>query len=765
MVRSRNTSIPDRPTLMAVFLLLGFLATLFQTLFLREIMVVVLGNEIVIAIVLFHWLLGVTAGSRLGGRLADRLARPGERLFQVVLLLILLAPLGLGAIRYMHDLTLTPPGLPIGMGRVFAATALLVIPHSFLVGMAFPLAIRSARRGRGMSHMSGVYIVESLGSLAAGALMSWVLAGRWAAFDILFAALAAGALVHIWGGRRLGLAGLKWLGAAALLVSLGGLLPRVGGGLERSTVAARWRGFSATQLVDTRDSRFQNIAIGRQADQYALYLNGQMAAAFPDPERHHMLAARLLSQHPRPRRILVIGEAVSGLAQAILDTNIQALNNVELDHCVTRMVRRHLPADMEAGLRNKRFHLHLTDGRRYVQKMGRLPAAGNRFELVYIHASEPVSLLANRYYTREFMSELSRIMTPGGVVCLRISSSETYTAGGVGAYSAVIFNTLKSVFAHVVISPGADTFFFAAKRSGVVSDDPAVLSARWRRCKPGDPDFSPLFSAWFPPQSGPRILAGLKAHHQKGLNTDDRPMALHHYNRSLGWVHAGGVRRVLQLVEGLDPNLVLLGVVILLVPAALRRGGTGMLYPAVAVAGFSGMSLQLLILTLVQSRFGFIYRFIGLFTALFMAGLPIGAAVSRRLAARLRPRLLLSALLFTLAATAAGLGCLLPLAGKHPLFDQAWIFGFTVLIGGMVGAVFPAALATALEQRPSRPGYATGRVNAADHSGAALGALLAGTLMLPILGLGGTTRLLAGINLAAALCLLWRAQGSTVRGR
>lgn len=765
MTHSANGRITGRASLLGIFFLLGFLATLFQTIFLREIMVVVLGNEIVIAIVLFHWLVGVTFGSRLGGRLADRLQRPGERLLQTVLLLTLMTPPALVLIRCLHNLTMAPAGLPIGMWRVFFATALLVIPLSFMVGAAFPLAMRNARQADGMSHMSGVYITESLGSLAAGAMMSWVLAGRWPAFTILFAALATSGVVIRLAGTR---PGMRRLGIAVFLLGVIGLLPLPQNRLEKATVHARWRGFSATDLVINLDSRFQNIALGRRADQYALYLNGQMAATFPDPERNHMLAARLLSQHPSPGHVLVIGEAVSGLAQALLETNIRRLHNVELDRLVVQTVRSHLAPRMQRSLRDPRFHLFLMDGRRFVQEQGRKPGLENTYDLAYVHASEPASLLANRYYTLEFLHELSRIMSPEGVVCLRITASDTYTSGGVGAYAAVVFHTLRSVFPFVEISPGTDTFFFASRTPGVVTGEASVLAERWRGFRPDDPDLKALFSAWFPADRGSDIRNSLEKRVVENRNTDDLPTALHYYNRSLGWVHAGGVRRLLQLAEKINPAYLLLAVLLMLLPAALRRRGTGMLYAAVSVAGFCGMSLQLLIITLIQSRFGFIYRYIGLFTALFMAGLPLGAAISRLLARRFSPRLLLSSLLCALAAVAAALGLLLPGAGHHPLFDQVWISLFTILTGGIVGAVFPAALGAALELESRRPGHATGRVNAADHSGAAMGALLAGTLMLPILGMGGTTRFLAGVNLVAALYLIWRsrrAQSTTIRGR
>ena len=62
------------------------------------------------------------------------------------------------------------------------------------------------------------------------------------------------------------------------------------------------------ELVANRDSKYQNLQLGVSHGQYCLFANGQLAAVFPDDDTHRILAAQLLSQHPRPRRILVIGE-------------------------------------------------------------------------------------------------------------------------------------------------------------------------------------------------------------------------------------------------------------------------------------------------------------------------------------------------------------------------------------------------------------------------------------------------------------------------
>jgi len=758
---------PGRITLIGIFLLLGFLATLLQTLFLRELLVVVLGNEIVFGIVLFFWLMGIFTGSRLGGRLADRIPAPTECIIGILLLLALLAPLGLIAIRHLFTLTATTPGLSIGLSRVFVATALVILPHSGLVGAAFPMAVRLVPgilpTAGTVHHMSTVYIAESLGSLVAGGLLSWLLLGHWPSFSILFAALAVVGAASVVLGMRAHRHGLIPAGALAVVLAVIGLLPP-GQSLEQATVSARWHGFSSTRLVESRESRYQNIAVGRMAGQFNLYLNGQLASAFPNPERQKILSARIISQHPHPKRILLIGEAVSGLAQALLDTDIQAIHNVETDRGVVNTVERYLSNRQRLRLKDPRFQLHVTDGRRFVQKWRGPRPPFPPYDIVFIRAAEPASLLANRFYTAEFFQELTRALSPDGTVCLRITSSDTYTSGGIGAYTAVIHRTLKSVFPHVAVSPGPETFLFASRTEGVVSTNPQILADRYRDRTCRADDTLSLFRIHFPELLPEKIAHSLEQHGSR-INRDDTPLALYHYSRSLGWIHAGGMRDLLSALEGFNPFWVLLILAVAMGLVTWRSRGLGPTMTAVSVAGFSGMSLQLLIITLVQSRFGFIYQYIGIFTALFMAGLPLGAILSRRfLAGGIRAGKLLTLFLCGLATISILLGITLPLAGHHPVFDQVWISLFTVLTGGLVGAVFPATLSMTLQRESEKPGWASGRVNAADHLGAALGALLAGTLMLPVLGLNGTIVILAGVNVMAAFLLpITRQHGTSGR--
>jgi predicted membrane-bound spermidine synthase len=106
--------------------------------------------------------------------------------------------------------------------------------------------------------------------------------------------------------------------------------------------------------------------------------------------------------------------------------------------------------------------------------------------------------------------------------------------------------------------------------------------------------------------------------------------------------------------------------------------------------------------------------------------------------------LLLPALLFSLNR----------LSNAVPAFVviQAVIAVLTLLLAVLVGAQFPLA------NRLQFDGTATGasRFYTADFVGASLGALLASTLLIPLVGVMGVCLLTAALNALAGGVLFWR---------
>ena len=177
---------------------------------------------------------------------------------------------------------------------------------------------------------------------------------------------------------------------------------------------------------------------------------------------------------------------------------------------------------------------------------------------------------------------------------------------------------------------------------------------------------------------------------------------------------------------------------------------------SVIVGGFAGISLELLVIFSFQNIFGYVYQLIGFIIALFMLGLPLGAYISTRMMRKgdtKRKKGLIY--LFSIQVIIAIISLAFPLfirifAGVTSI--KIFIFMFTVIVGMLVGSIFPAALNLYLNEREA--GKSAGIVDAFDHLGAALGAMFTGAILLPILGIAECSHLLFILALFSALLLL-----------
>ena len=161
--------------------------------------------------------------------------------------------------------------------------------------------------------------------------------------------------------------------------------------------------------------------------------------------------------------------------------------------------------------------------------------------------------------------------------------------------------------------------------------------------------------------------------------------------------------------------------------------------------GLAGMSLSIVLMFLYQSRFGSLFLHIGLISSLFMLGSCLGSLLSERLLVRLmsEPRYLSA--VFVLAH-------LVLIGSIYQLPEDASATPFALLFAGcgfFVGIYFPVA-AHRLRAAGRSPAAAGSNLEMLDHVGGAIGAVLTGWFLLPVLG-GGLAlcvlSLLVAVNL------------------
>ena len=166
------------------------------------------------------------------------------------------------------------------------------------------------------------------------------------------------------------------------------------------------------------------------------------------------------------------------------------------------------------------------------------------------------------------------------------------------------------------------------------------------------------------------------------------------------------------------------------------------------VAGFTGAGMQILLIMVIQSLYGFAYLVTPLMITLFMGGLVAGTLLWRRVWRE--PSISkITGLLWIMALLGAAVVVLLK---TEQLFMHRWtgmvILGIlNVLPGLIVGSVYGILLA--LTRTETAAGV--GRLYSADLAGAAMGSLIPPLFLVPLIGVSNTFILFCGFNVAAGL--------------
>ena len=726
-------------------LLVGTASGLGQVALLRELMVLAGGSELSLGLVLAAWLL---LGSLGAWAASFRARRPGRyRLAPLVLV-------GAGGLASLLLARAAPwlLGLPLGQALPLWSMAglglMALAPLALADGAAFPLLLAGARRDARPLSAGRLYGLETLGH-ALGAL---ALVGLQAAGLNPVALLACGAfLAGVWGAllargrtRAAARAGI-WIWAAACLAVLVLSSP-----LDQLLRQWQWQG---RQVVATRETPYAQMVVTRSGEQRDFFASGQWLFSLPRPRRAQREALPPLLANPTARSALFIGGAAEGSAAlAARLGDLKRVEALELDPWLVAMAGKSHTAPPANLI------ITIADGRTWLARPGR------RYDLAVVLTPLGSTMQANRYYTREGLAALARVLEPDGVAVLTLPGVE----GMIGRLQArrlgSILAAARAAFSQVVPMSGPELRVFLSNNNGPLTRDPAVwqqrLAARhW-------PDLAELTPRVLAQELMPFNLARLEAvvdqagPHQPNLDFTPRALL---WDANLWGSGLGGLSNVALALGDLRPAHLLWPLGALAAAAWLwgirprRSRPRPRLGPGVFAAGLSSMSLSLLLIMIHQALFGAAYLGLAWLLAAFLLGIALAAlwaAGPRSARSAWRPVPLLAALAGACLLT-WGVAWLLQETQASPAW--AWVLALVAALdGGLAGAYFSAAARrrelAAMVHPGARTRDAAGRggwLYALDLAGGVLGALLP-VCLLPTIGLGPTLASLALLNLAAA---------------
>jgi spermidine synthase len=687
---------------------LGFTSLFFQVFLLREFLSVYYGNELVTGIVLAAWMLLTGAGARLGHFFPKILDKSRFLLFlQIVMMVLpLLTIINLDIFRASS----VPVGSMAGMNDILLAAVLLPAPFCLINGFLFT-AYNAVYSAHDKANPAGrIYALEAAGSLLAGLLVNAFLIWFFDIFiclRILLVINGAVILVIIFSSGTTTAKIISSFIISSFIIS--SFLFDIGAFTSRLL-------FPDQKILSNVESPYGRLTVTSSGSQQNYYGSGLLLFSTGNEIASEEAVHYALLQRPGPKRILLVSGGISGTLKEVLKYRPERIDYVELNPAILEAGKRdHLIPDDPA------IHLHKGDARQFIRN------STVKYDAVLVNLPEPSTLQLNRFYTREFLSELKKVLAPGAVVSYSLPAASDYVSKRAGDLHSSLFNTLKENFPAIVIIPGQRDYYLAS--DSMLRQDIVALSS--------ERNIPAIYvNPYYIDDEGIRersryILKNLDP--AAPVNSDFRPVT---FFRQLSWWTTFSKLSVLL------PVLLLIGVLLLLLLSADRRNA------GIFAGGFTASSMEVLLLLSFQVICGTMFLALGLIIALFMAGLALGAILVPRLYPEAKPAHYIH-LQLTLALFALGFPFVVQAVGLLSLpaaFTWILIGLLTLAVSILTGLEFSVVSAL----RSADPVRAASRNYATDLVGSSAGALLTALLLLPFLGLTGTGLVLAGMNLVTA---------------
>jgi len=763
-------------SLISAFIGMGAFAIIAQVLFIREFLVVFYGNELCLGMIFASWLAGITLGAWVGSKVRLNFLNSLSALVILLILMSTILPPFIYLIRITREIFGILPGQFIPFPFMFGASMIFISPFSFLIGFIFPVACKAYVElgGESAVGIGWVYILEAVGSIIGGLVMTFYLIlflKHFQIIGIVSLLILGNALALSLKLRSKPAARILGVLCLALIIIYGYLfLSHSLGKIDELTELKRWYAFSkGMKLIDSRDSRYQNIIVALEADQYNVYGNGQYFSSFPDEYYSATFAHLILTQHPNPQRVLFIGGGAGGILREILRHPIRSLDFVELDPELITTIYKYLPSEDKEALGDERVHVHYSDGRRYLKENTQ------QYDMIILNIPDPSTAMLNRFYTVEFFREAQQRLKNDGILVTNVSAGVNYIGREVGDYTGSVYQTLLKVFPYVLVTPGDVNYFFATSAPGITTSDTRILASRYVHRGIQIPFFSQYhFQMLLPPDRVKFIQDALNRMELMPLNTDLKPIT-YFYNLVLWAIFSGGREKFsigfLQGVARIQTWWFLLPLFIFFVIRAtyvhlkkekMDRHLTFNCLFAITTTGFAGLALEIVIIFSFQSIYGYVYQKIGLIVALFMVGLACGGygmnLMIQRGYWRWTEILMANELMIFAYAVAlphvfkafATTGSLGPLS-----FGSEYVFMILVaIIGFLTGFEFPL-VSKIISELGMETGRVAGMIDSFDHLGACLGGFFAGSFLVPLFGTEGSCYLIGALNLLSFIFLLF----------
>ncbi|HUL36314.1 MAG TPA: spermine synthase, partial [Thermodesulfobacteriota bacterium] len=468
-------------TLKISLFLMGLSSITAQIVLLRELLVSFLGNELTLGIILASWLILVAAGSFLIGKSVEHVKRKLEVFVVFQLIFSISFPFAIFLGRIFKNILLVTPGEALGFAPIFYASLLILLPVTFPYGALFTYGCKlyAQYEGKDASSVGRVYLLETVGSMIGGLLLTFFLIQYFNSFTIAFLISLSNSLMSIFllrvnprSPRATSQKVLMILSILLFFLFAFCLLPQTSKTIHQLSIRSQWRGLN---IIHYENSVYGNITVTKRGEQYTFFVDGVPSITTPVPDISFIedFVHFPMLFHEKPESILILNGGAGGMIHEILKYPVTRLDYVELDPLLLKLVQKFPTPLTQSELSDRRVKIDYMDGRLFVQRIG------ERFDVIFIGLSSPQSLQTNRLFSSEFFSLTKEKMKSNGILTLALPGSLTYISPELRDLNGCISDTLRSTYHHVRVIPGDVNLYLASDSDSLEKISPDEISKRF----------------------------------------------------------------------------------------------------------------------------------------------------------------------------------------------------------------------------------------------------------------------------------------------
>ena len=751
-------------------LIMGLSGIIAQIILLRELLISFLGNELTLGIILANWLILVAIGSFIIGKSVEKVKRKLEIFVLFQLSFSVALPFTIYLSRIFKNILLSTPGEGLGFGPIFYSSLLILLPVTLPLGALFTYGCKlySQYIRKDVSSIGKVYVLESIGAIIGGLLMTFLLIQYLNSFEIAFIISLTNTLIStflLWPKSGFSKAAFqKALWILSILLSFlfaYSLLPQTSNSIHQSSIHSQWKNLN---VIHNENSIYGNITITKRGEQFTFFTNGIPSITTPVPDIasiEDFIHFSMLS-HEKPESVLILSGGAGGMIHEVLKYPVTQVNYVELDPLLLKLVQNFSTPLTQSELSDKRVKIHYTDGRFFVK------GTQDRFDIIFIGLSAPQELQTNRLFSVEFFATAKRKMNPNGIIVLTLPGSLTYISPELRDLNGCILDTLKSVYRSVKIIPGDVNLYLASDSSQLekVTIEEMIKRLEARRIKTSlftksyiEYRLHERWLKWFL-----QSMDGRKVN----INSDFRPLGVFFSLSYWNALFSPYLTGIFKWFEGFSLQIsiafmtlftILMAAIFIKKPHLSRQSIPYVIF----TTGLAGMIFNLAVIFTFQAFYGYLYHQIGLLIAIFMFGVALSSFfITQRLDRIKRDSLLFLKIEIVIIFFSFLFPFVFSISSQYLEKTAISLLVYTVFLimsfssGAWIGLQFPLATKIYLgtPARGGTFGHAAGLLYGADLLGGFFGGLFGGVLLLPILGLKDSCFLMAIIKTSSFLLFL-----------